>query len=310
MTFDEKGLKAAVETVRLPEDMGERLFGSCLAARGEAPGEQGAKRGRSAPRRAVRAGILACAALCVVVAVGFGLWRTGVREGVRPEASEPAEEGAPLPSEETLREESSLPAGESAGESTEGSAEEEPFTTICLHSREELEELREVALNADDEALEAYLRRMGLMFYADREDLLALLETLDTLPYLPFLEGAPVSVAYLPQLPMLTVALEGENGERVELKYEIFFDNPERRMTYLQDLAAELPSLIEPFDCCDGRVTVYVEGRGRDRDGQIYVVFWYAVVDGILVRVDYYTDEPERIVAEEIFDGLEIGTVP
>ena len=323
MTLEAKQLKAAVETVRMPEGMGERLIRNCLETNAERevlrdPPAGG--RGGRAPRKWWGSLIAACVTLFVVALAGFGLWSAHRETPVSGTGGSVTGESSVLTAGEEAPGDSGGFSGGSGehGEPSEGpltggqpepgnsGAEDQPMVSICLHGSEELAEMREMALSADDEALNAYLRRLGLLYNVTREDLLAFLETLETLPYLPILPGEPVCIMYFPDLPKVSFTLEGENGDRVELDYEIYFDNPELLMTFLRDLAAEAPSLIDPFPCCDGRVTVYVEARSRTDDGQDFVI-WHALADGILVRAIYYTEHPETVVTEELWGGLTVG---
>ena len=316
MRENTKALKDAVETLRMPEGMGERLLQACLAASSQPNAEReilrdppAGGRGGRAPRKWWGSLIAACVTVCVVSLAGFGLW-SAHRD--TPTATPPEE----LPEESVPSAAGEAPSSGLAGtESTAGSEpgaqeppEDEPSVRLELEGMEALEELREMVSFATDEELENYLRQRGLLFYVDREGLVAFLEMLENLPYLPILPGEPVSIACELQMPLVSFLLEGANGDRAEVNYEIYFDNPDRLMTFLQDLAVEAPSLIDPFSCCDGRVTVYVEARSRTDDGQDFVI-WHALVDGILVRVCYYTEHPESVVAEELWGGLTVQSV-
>lgn len=171
---------------------------------------------------------------------------------------------------------------------------EEDYAVIRLQSAAELEALREVARSADEEAAQDYLRRPGYERIT-RADLTACVNLLDVLPYLPIPQGEISSVAYYPSFPYLTVT--GKRGDdRVVLVYSLDEDVPPDETEGRE--VGSLPA--EPFLCCDGRVTVYREERGRD------AVVWYAAAEGLFLRVYAYTGDPDRVVTEDLFAGLTV----
>ena len=302
MKFDAKQLKAAVENIRLPEDMGERLLKNCSSANGRANGSaRGAKRGSFAWRKAFLAGVAACA----VLVAGFGLWKAGGERLWREIWDTPIGATASRPTEELSQPEHSgteIPTDPdvSGGNSTP----EEPFAALRFRGLSDVEELREAMESGDETSLLLCLERFATWgMGAEDMDMAVCLELLDSLPYLPILEGQIVSIEYIPEFSEVTLLLEDANGDQAELEYDFDFKDPVGfLMTFSEDLL-----LAEPFVCCDGRVTVYVEGQSREHGegGRAFKV-WHAVVDGMYLRVIYYTEQPNRLAAEDVFGGLEI----
>lgn len=301
MKFDAKQLKAAVETIRLPEDMGERLRKNCLAANRRANVAQDARRGSFAWRKAFLAGVAACA----VLVVGFGLWKAGGERLWNRIWDTPIGVTTPLPTEELS------PPDPSGTEVTTdpdvsggGSTPEEPFAAFRFRGLSDVEELREAMESGDDLLLLLCMERFTTWGIGAMDmDMAVCLELLDSLPYLPILEGQIVSIEYIPEFSEVTLLVEDANGDQVELEYDFDSKDPaDFLMTFPEDLL-----LAEPFVCCDGRVTVYVEGQSREHGegGRAFKV-WHAVVDGMYLRVIYYTEQPNRLVAEDVFGGLEI----
>lgn len=188
------------------------------------------------------------------------------------------------------------PSEASAAEILYGPGCEDLFAVIHLNGLSELADLRELVSSAefaDGEAAAAYLQRLGDERIV-REDLRSCVEVLDALPYLPVLEGEITSIEYCPREVFVAVRVEAADGDAAELFYE-----PDRRDP-AEDPSWEGMRFLVPFTCCDGRVTVYREERKEGFKA------WHAVADGICLKVLYYTDEPDRISAEDVFGSLTV----
>ena len=297
MKFDAKQLKQAVETIRLPEDMGERLRNNCLAADSRANAAREAEKRSLALRKAVLAGFVACA----VLTVGYGLWRAGGERlwnafwytGINA-VSKPLEEPP-----QVMSGEDSLPEGSGGGDLTP-----EPPASFVVSGLGELSVLREMAVSADDAALQEYLLHLPGGAAYDRESLTACLQAIDALPYLSLSEGEIVSIDYTPEMRFAYITTEAANGDLVQLYYAFLSGDA---VSGIREGFADF-LLPEPLVCCGGRVTVYTEHRGRAYGGETHMSYisWDTVTDGMYVRVTCYTDEPDRIVTEDVFAHLTI----
>lgn len=306
MSFHGEELKRAVETVVLPEDVKARLKSDLQSRLPEAGGAEERTGWGPVPRRLFLVGMAAC----FVVFFGVGLWHGGLNrvwhglwgmDEMAPVVSEPDNviscEATGAPSQPVT----------SADPSGTEEPPPEPPASIILDGLSELEEMRGMAVCADEDVLQAYLDGIKGMGASCREDLAAFLELADSLPYLPLLEGEVTYLEYIPEWQIAHIVTKAANGDWVRLTYLLYVEDVPEELEAWKASDESDSFLPTPLLCAGGRVTLYRERR-EDVSGGTYLS-WDAESDGLLVRADYFTAGPDRVVTEDLFANLTVQSL-
>lgn len=324
MTFDEKQLKTAVETIVLPEERKARIK-SKLQERLSEDGDEAEREGWGpVPRRLFLAGMAACFAIFF----GVGLWRGGLNrvwsglwamEEKAPVDSEPDHGIGSAPSQPDSSEDHTLGIAEAESDPEQSDTGEilppdeppyEPPASIILDGLSELEEMRGMAVCTDEDVLQAYLDGIKGMGASSRGDLTAFLELLDSLPYLPVLEGEITSIQYTPEWQLMEIVTEAANGDWVRLSYYLAVDEVHAEIEAWKEQEPDNETFLpEPFVCCGGRVEVWREVRVAEPG--MFLLYWDIEADGYPVRVNYCPADldADRVVLKDLFSNLTVQSI-
>ena len=190
-----------------------------------------------------------------------------------------------------------------------------PLPSIGLRSLAQLDEMREMILCTDEEKLDQYLRSIEGAGAKSREDLVSFLNMVDSLPILEILEG---DITWISHQNITTdggndvvfITTRNANGDWTRVEYLVWVKDVDAAIEFREAHGEFEDSTMEgPIQSEDGRITVYAQVKRPHRSGIGYIVTWTVVVDGILARVVYYSEEVDDIHAADIFDDLTIGTL-
>jgi len=190
-----------------------------------------------------------------------------------------------------------------------------PLSSISVRSLEELDKMREMISCTDEEKLNEYLRSVEGGGASSREDLISFVDMVDSLPLPELIKGDIIWInrqnnAGNPEDEFVTVSTRGANGDWVRVEYQ----------TSIKDANAEIESrqkegyfkksgLDAPVKSGNGRITVYSETKKVHPSGVGNTVTWTIVVDGLLAKVVYYSENIDGICAENIFRDITITTI-
>jgi len=187
------------------------------------------------------------------------------------------------------------------------SAHKEPPPMVIIDYKEQLEELRELLIEADDEELEVFLRSIRYGGLQTREDAVSFLEMLDSLPF-PFIPEAKLSISHYPtfQNRIVDIFYKTEIGEI----FSFYFLRKESDVG--QDIETEYgkeAELICQFE--DGRIKVYSYPTEISLNDDNVAEFLMEI-DGYYVNVGYRNDNNDKtseLTPEEIYKDLTISSL-
>jgi len=100
------------------------------------------------------------------------------------------------------------------------------------------------------------------------------------------------------------------NGDWTRVEYLVWEKDVDAEIAHRKANGEFRHSTIDsPIQSKDGRITVYSEVIKEHPSGIGYTISWNVVVDGILTRVVYYSENIDNIHAESIFGDLKIGSL-
>jgi hypothetical protein len=138
---------------------------------------------------------------------------------------------------------------------------------------------------------------------------------MDSLPILEIIDGEISWISYFfddtdKERDVVFISTKSANGDWVRVEYLINELNVGAEINRRKTDGEFRHSTIDtPIQSNDGRITVYSEVREYHPSGVGYLINWNVVVDGILTRVVYYSENIEGMHAESLFDDLKIGSL-
>ena len=193
-----------------------------------------------------------------------------------------------------------------------------PLPAISLRSLAELDEMREMIACADEEKLNKYLRSIEGAGARNREDLIAFVNMIDSLPILELIEGEITWISHQgisfhsdgKADEVVFISTKAANGDWTRVEYLVWEKDVDAEIAHRKSSCEFRYSTIDsPIQSSDARITVYSEVIEAHPSGIGYTISWNVVVDGILARVIYYSEDIDGIQAESVFGDLTIGTL-
>lgn len=187
--------------------------------------------------------------------------------------------------------------------------------SINLRSLAQLDEMREMISCTDEEKLNRYLMGLEGGGAKSRTDLISFVNLIESLPILEFLEGDIVLICHKNITTdggndVVVISTQGINGNWTRVEYLVYAKDVNAEIELMEMNGYFDNSTIEvPMQSDDGRIVVYSEVKETHTSGNGGTITWTIVVDGILVRVVYYSKEISDINAESIFSDLAISTL-
>ncbi len=190
-----------------------------------------------------------------------------------------------------------------------------PLPSISLRSLVQLDEMREMISCTDEEKLNKYLRGIEGVGARSREDLIAFVNMIESLPILELVEGEITWISHQNITvdrgnDVVVISTESANGNWSRVEYLVWVKDVDAEIEFRKENGYFEKSMItDPIRSNNGRIEVYSEVREAHPSGTGYTITWTIVVDGILARVVYYSEEMDAIQAESVFNDLTIGTL-
>lgn len=187
--------------------------------------------------------------------------------------------------------------------------------SISVDSLAELDKMREMISCTDEEVLNIYLRSLSGGGARSCDDLILFLNVLDSLPILEIIDGEIIWISYFfddedKEDDVVIISTKSANGDWVRVEYLINESNVGAEIKRREAAGEYRHSTIDtPIQSKAGRIQVYSEVREDHPSGIGYLINWNVVVDGILTRVVYYSEDIDDMHAESLFDDLKIGSL-
>ena len=197
-----------------------------------------------------------------------------------------------------------------------------PPKSISLYNLEELNQIKAIVKTENKSDIQETACQYGLESGDDIEDFL---EIINTMPILKLFDGEIVHIGY--QWPITENDNEGENlttsrkdlgiasitikakdGSWFRVNYWLNNRNMSRE-EILESSDRSISLLKTPIQALNDRCYVYHETRVPHSTDNGEVIIWLAVVDGIPVRIRYYTETANTIKAETVFQNAAIGDI-
>ena len=190
--------------------------------------------------------------------------------------------------------------------------------SITLDSLAELDEMREMISCTDEKTLNSYLSGIRGRGARSRDDLIAFVNLMDSLPILELIEGEITWISHEgisfhstdKSDEVVFISTKAANGDWTRVEYLVWEKDVNAEIAHRKASGEFKHSTIDrPIQSNDGRIKVYSEVREAHPSGIGYTISWNVVVDGILIRVVYYSENIDDIQAETVFDDLIIRTL-
>ena len=201
-------------------------------------------------------------------------------------------------------------------DSESNTLQEPPLSiSIDVDRMAELDKMREMISCTDEQVLNNYLKSLSGGGVRSLDDLILFVNVVDSLPILEIIDGEIIWISYFfddtdKEDDVVFISTKSANGDWVRVEYLINESNVGAEIKRREAAGEFRHSTIDtPIQSNDGRIQVYSEVREDHPSGIGYLINWNVVVDGILTRVVYYSENINDMHAESLFDDLKIGSV-
>lgn len=190
----------------------------------------------------------------------------------------------------------------------------EPPKSIGVRSLDQLNEMRQMVLCADENELHKYLNKIEGGGANSRDDLIDFLNLIDSLTVLDLIEGnitwisnskdesTGTSVVYL--------TIQSSNEEWVRMEYMVSVENVTSEIDAMKtagkiNASEEIKNIQTP----DGKIKAVAERKEAHPSGVGDTYTWTLIVDGVLTNVVYYTSAAHDVSLPEVIKDIRITDI-
>lgn len=202
--------------------------------------------------------------------------------------------------------------------STEPYDHAEPPESIQVRSLEQLDEMR-MMLRQTDEELDAYLLNATGGCADSKEDLVSFLDLIDSLPVLEVIEGDIIWIAHFydqdrstgkKQDGVVYISTMGSNGDWTRIEYLLSVKDVSGELEKLRaDGEFDKSVISDVLQSNNGRVKVFSEIKKRHPNGNGDLIEWMITIDNTLARVVYYTSDSSDIQTSSVFGDISLTQI-
>ena len=185
----------------------------------------------------------------------------------------------------------------------------EPYEYIGIRSLTQLEEMREMILCEDENTLSEFLKSVEGGGAHSREDLIKFVSLVEQLPVIELTHGSITWIAHYNSDGNDTVFISttASNGDWTRVEYQLSVKDPAAEIERMKAAGVLAQAdIITPIQSHDGRIQVFSEKNAPHPSGVGETCEWTIIVDGILVRVVYYTANQNKAEMPNILTGIRL----
>ena len=192
-----------------------------------------------------------------------------------------------------------------------------PSQTIEVRSLEDFNKMKEMSVCNDEALLQQYFQSFTFARPQSKEDLSAFVNLIDTTPIIPILDGNVVWICFSRDISRDTgkettvvhISTEAANGDWTRVEYLLSATDVSKKISEEKILVSENSILKSPIKNSDGNLTLHTETREPHPSGNGTMIEWFGEVEGIFVRIYYFTNAPENVNTEDLFNDLQTANI-
>ena len=192
-----------------------------------------------------------------------------------------------------------------------------PSQTIEVRSLEEFNKMKEMSVCDDEAQLQRYFQSFTFERPQSKEDLSAFVNLIDSMPIIPILDGNIVWICFSRDISedtgkettVVYISTEAANGDWTRIEYVLSVIDASKKISDEKILVSENSILKSPIKNSDGNLTLHIETRESHSSGKGTMIQWIGEVDEIFVRIFYFTNAPEKVNAENLFNDLQTANI-
>ena len=186
-----------------------------------------------------------------------------------------------------------------------------PHIYIGVRSLDQLDEMRSMIDEKDDQKLNLYLLSVEGGGAKNREDLISFINLIDSIPIIKLIDGEIIWIAHYYNVSVpdekkngtLYVSTLSDNGDWTRIEYKLYETDVETEIELMQSKENGKTDL---FISNDGKINVYYQTKQAHTSGTGDIYEWIASIDDKIAHVIYYTSNSNETAAFDMFDGIKI----
>lgn len=192
-----------------------------------------------------------------------------------------------------------------------------PNRSIEINSIGKLNEMRDMLLCDNEAQLEQYIQNTADSGIQSKDDLSAFVKIIDSLPQISILDGDITWIRFSHSVSedtgketnVVYITTEDKNGDWTRIEYVLSVIDVSKKISDEKILVSENSILNSPIKNSDGNLTLHMETREPHPSGKGTMIQWIGEVDEIFVRIYYFTNAPEKVNTEDLFNDLQTANI-
>lgn len=194
----------------------------------------------------------------------------------------------------------------------------DPPRSIEVRSYEQLQEMKEMIACEDEAVVKQYLTGLYGGLVQSKDDLIAFVSLIEKIPYPSIIDGDITWISYMEgesvdtncPYQKLDIMCESEDGDWVWLEYLLSEHDVEGKILKETTDKEEVSLITSPIISQDGKIMFHIETRVKHPALPGDYIQWVANMEGIFVRVNYYTADGSKIDSSILLNNVEISGIP
>ena len=192
-----------------------------------------------------------------------------------------------------------------------------PSQTIEVRSLEEFNKMKEMSVCDDEAQLQRYFQSFMFNGPQSKEDLSAFVNLIDSMPIIPILDGNIVWICFSRDISedtgkettVVYISTEAANGDWTRIEYVFSVTDIPAKISAEKSEIENKFLLNSPIKNSDGNLTLHIETREPHPSGNGTMIQWVGETEGIFTRIFYFTNDPEKVNAENLFNDLQTANI-
>lgn len=190
-----------------------------------------------------------------------------------------------------------------------------PNRYIGVRSLAQLNEMRAMIVEKNEDNLAQYLRSVEGGGARTRDDLITFIDLVDSLPIIKLIDGDITWIAYYhndntsdkKENGIVHISTRSKKDEWTRIEYKLLETDINTEIEAMQFNEKNLNGKKgELFKSNDDRIKVHYQTMQKHPSGSGNIYKWIASVDDIIIHVVYSTSNSKEITAFDFFKGIEI----
>ncbi len=171
------------------------------------------------------------------------------------------------------------------------------------------------AVQGDDSAISQFIETNPSIGIQSKSELIKFVKLMNAIPNITLIDGDVTNITYShtysqdtgKETAVVYVLTQSENGDWTRIEYVLSVSDVYQK---IMDEKSELgydTLMSSPIQGADGRLLLYIETRQTHPSENGTMIQWVGQMDGIFVRVFYYTEDAKHIDAQDLFEHASAG---